>query len=60
MKWYLLFIMRGLSVGGPYDSEQACHAALADAMAQPIVDPGFDHAKAFGVCFQGSQPKLKE
>jgi hypothetical protein len=56
MKWWFLFFMRGLAVGGPYDTEQDCLAALKVEIARPIMDQGFDNAKADGLCFQASRP----
>lgn len=58
MKWFVLFLLRGVSLGGPYDTQQECAAALDKAMAQPIIDQRFDGATAGGVCFQGIPPNL--
>jgi hypothetical protein len=58
MKWWFLFFLRGMALGGPYDSQQECTAALAQEMARPISDQGFDNAKAGGVCFEGIQPTI--
>jgi hypothetical protein len=57
MKWFFLFFMRGLAVSGPYDTEQECLTELKTAIEQPIIDQGFDHAKASGLCFQASRPQ---
>ena len=58
MKWWFLFFLRGLALGGPFDTRQECISALAVEMARPISDRGFDNAKASGVCFQGAQPSF--
>jgi len=57
MKWFFLFFMRGLAVGGPYDSEGDCLEALKVEIARPINDQGFDRATADGMCFQASKPR---
>jgi hypothetical protein len=57
MKWWFLLFMRGLAVGGPYETEQQCLAELRAAIARPIPDAGFDHATADGLCFQASHPQ---
>lgn len=57
MKWFFLFFMRGLAVGGPYETEQDCLSALKIEIARPINDQGFDHATASGLCFQASRPQ---
>lgn len=57
IKWWFLFFLRGLSLNGPYDSEQECLAALKIATDAPIPDQGFDGARAGGLCFQGSRPQ---
>jgi hypothetical protein len=56
MKWWFLFFLRGLAVGGPYDTQEQCAAALKAEIAQPIIDPGFDNAKPSGLCFQAIRP----
>lgn len=58
MKWFFLFFFRGLSLGGPYDTEQDCVAALKAEIEGPKIDPGFDGAIAGGVCFQGAKPEI--
>lgn len=55
-KWWFMFFLRGMAIGGPFDSEQECLAALKIQMVQPYVDPGFDNAKPDGLCFQASHP----
>lgn len=60
MKWFFLFFLRGLAMFGPYESEQECIVALKIAIDQPVMDQGFDGARAAGVCFQGVQPKSKD
>jgi hypothetical protein len=57
MKWWFLFFLRGLAMGGPYNTQEECVTALKAEMAQPIPDPGFDNAKAAGVCFEAVQPE---
>jgi hypothetical protein len=56
MKWFFLLFLRGISVGGPYDTQQNCLDALKSAYEQPIIDPGFDHAIPSGLCFQAIRP----
>lgn len=56
MKWWLLFFLRGISMSGPYETEKECLRNLEIATAAPVLDQGFDGAKARGWCFQASQP----
>jgi hypothetical protein len=56
MKWFFLFFLRGIAMGGPYDTEKACLAALKVELERPVNDQGFDGARPFGLCFQGSRP----
>lgn len=56
MKWWFLFFLRGISMSGPYETEQECLAELKVAMTATIPDQGFDNAKANGWCVQASQP----
>lgn len=60
MKWWFLFFLRGIALGGPYDTEQDCVAALKTEMATPVIDQGFDGARPGGVCFQGAQPNVEK
>ena len=57
MKWWFLFFLRGVAIGGPYDTQQECLAALQSEITQPILDPGWDNAKASGLCFQAIKPQ---
>ena len=57
LKWWFLFFLRGIAIGGPFENQQECVAALKNEMAQPIIDPGWDHAKADGLCFQAVKPQ---
>jgi len=60
MKWWFLFFLRGLSIGGPFDTEQECIVALRDQIEAPILDQGFDGARSDGLCFQAIRPETKE
>jgi hypothetical protein len=57
MKWYFLFFLRGIAMGGPFDTQQECLDALKVEIVVPFVDPGFDHAKPTGLCFQAIKPE---
>ncbi len=56
VKWFFLFFMRGIAIGGPYETEGECLAALKIQIEAPIMDQAFDRATASGLCFQGSRP----
>lgn len=56
VKWYFMFFMRGMSIGGPYETQQECVDALQKQIEAPIMDQGFDNAKAGGLCFQAVRP----
>lgn len=58
MKWWFFLFIRGLSIGGPFDTEQECIASLKMAIETPILDQGFDNAKPDGLCFQAIRPDL--
>lgn len=57
MKWWFLFLLRGISIGGPFDSQGECIIALKNQIGAPIVDQGFDHAVADGLCLQAIHPE---
>jgi hypothetical protein len=52
LKWWFIFFMRGIAIGGPFDGQEECLTALRAEIAKPIIDPGFDNARASGLCFQ--------
>jgi len=56
MKWWFIFFLRGIAIGGPFDSQDECVAALKMQIEQPIIDRGFDNARAGGLCFQAVKP----
>jgi hypothetical protein len=56
MKWFFLFVMRGFSIYGPYNTEQECTEALKTELSRPINDQEFDHTKSFGMCLQAVAP----
>ena len=56
VKWWFMLFMRGMSIGGPYNTQDECTTALRIEIAAPIPDQGFDHAKADGLCFQAVRP----
>lgn len=60
LKWWFFFFMRGLSIGGPFDTQQECLDALKIEITKPIVDQGFDGARADGLCLQAVRPEKEK
>lgn len=56
MKWWFLLFLRGIAVGGPFNTENECIDALKTEINRPIIDPGFDGASSNGLCFQARMP----
>lgn len=56
MKWWFIFFLRGIAVGGPFDTQEECTKALKAEIDKPVLDQGFDHAVPDGLCFQAIHP----